>query len=74
MLPALLTAGAASVLIALWIMWRRGPNEPGQTFHFWCGRCGQKVRYRADSQGRRIMCPHCLLPCTVPTVDRNSTI
>jgi hypothetical protein len=74
MVPSLFTAGVASVLIVVWIMWRRGPNETDQTFHFRCGRCRQKLRYRAESQGRRIMCPHCMLPCTVPTVDRSSTI
>jgi hypothetical protein len=74
MLPVLLTAGAAAVLIAVCIIWCRGPSESDQTFHFRCNRCRQKLRYRAESQGRRIMCPHCLLPCTVPTVNRRPTI
>jgi hypothetical protein len=74
MLPAILTVGAVAVLIGACVFWRRRPNDSEQTFHFRCNHCRQKLRYRAESQGRRIMCPHCLLPCTVPhAVNRSST-
>jgi hypothetical protein len=73
MIPVLLTLGVVLVIIAAWILWRRGTIQIDQTFHFRCNHCRQKLRYRAESQGRRILCPHCLLPCKVPTTSQSST-
>jgi hypothetical protein len=66
MLLPLFAVGAVILAIAAYFLWRRGMKEPEPSYHFQCKHCRQRLRYRAESQGRRIMCPQCLRPCTVP--------
>jgi hypothetical protein len=73
MLSYLITVGAVVLLIVAFVLRRRGTKEREPTYHFQCNHCHQKMRYRAASQGLRIMCPHCLRLCTVPSVTTDAT-
>jgi hypothetical protein len=73
MLSYLIIAGAVGLLIVALVLRRRGTKEREPTYHFQCKHCRQNLRYRAERQGQRIMCPHCLRPCTVPLVTTDAT-
>ena len=73
MLSFLIIAGAVGLLIVAFVLRRRGTKEREPTYHFQCKYCRQKLRYGAESQGQRIMCPHCLRSCTVPSVTTDAT-
>jgi hypothetical protein len=70
MLLPLIAVGSLALVLVAFVLWRRGTKEPEPSYHFQCRHCRQKLRYRAESQGRRIMCPQCLRPCTVPSATR----
>jgi hypothetical protein len=68
--PLLLSAGlAAAVAVAGYLYWRSRAQPPARVYHFRCTHCGQKMRFGAASQGRRVLCPQCLGPCTLPQVE-----
>jgi hypothetical protein len=74
MLLSLIAAGAVILMFAAFVLLRRAMKEPEPSYHFQCKHCRQKLRYRAESQGRRIMCPQCLRPCTVPPATQRTAV
>jgi hypothetical protein len=64
-MTVVLLLGAAAAVAGYWIV-RRRRDEPPREFRFCCPRCGQKIRYGAEGQARRIMYPRCLRVCTLP--------
>jgi DNA-directed RNA polymerase subunit RPC12/RpoP len=55
---------AANILFAL--RGRRKQVKEETFFHYWCPKCGRKLRYRERQIGRLARCPLCERPIVFP--------
>ncbi len=56
-------------ILAIVIGYRLLGHEREEVHYFRCPSCGQKLRFGAGHEGRKIMCPRCLKSCTLSQVD-----
>jgi hypothetical protein len=58
---------AATIIAAVAGGWLLRAQKVGQqrVCRFRCRSCGQKLRYPEGQEGRKVLCPQCLRPCTI---------
>jgi hypothetical protein len=66
MVYLLMLGAAAVVALAGYAIFRARRDDRAEVCHFCCPKCGQRLRYGAGNQGRRVWCPRCLGRCTLP--------
>ncbi|HZZ79507.1 MAG TPA: hypothetical protein VFE62_13375, partial [Gemmataceae bacterium] len=75
--PVLILLASAGA-VGVWLVVRRrrsvrhaepGAEEPVDSVRFACGKCGRKLKVKADKAGKKASCPRCAAIVSVPEIE-----